>query len=170
MPERQRADPRRAAGAWAVAARDQHARLAHALFRRGDVDDALARILETKKGNAGSGAVALERLGHVAHFLLGQGGEIAAASWHVVIRHGKGTLRRTHLEPALAQHLECRRRAVLHQVAVDIKQALPVFAVKDAVAAPDFFELGQRLVMDFRVHHAITPAWRPTVLRCRRSA
>jgi hypothetical protein len=43
-------------------------------------------------------------------------------------------------QPALAQHLERRRRAVLQQVVVDVEQRLAILALEDAVGRPDLFE------------------------------
>jgi len=83
----------------AIAAGDQHAWLAHALFRRGDVDDALANILKAEKSYSCLDAVALQRIGHFTHFRIGQGRQIAAAGGNIVVRHGKGALRRADLEP-----------------------------------------------------------------------
>jgi len=56
----------------------------------------------------------------------------------------EGEVRPAHTEAALAQHLEGGRRAVLHEVAIDVQQALAVVALHHDVRLPDLVKERKR--------------------------
>jgi hypothetical protein len=127
-------------GRVAVAADDHLARQAQALLRADHVHDALAHVVQAEEADARSGAVVLQRLRHRALLGVGDVGERTRTGGHVVVGRGEGALGAAHRKATLAQHLEGRRRAVLHQVPVDVEQALSVVALRDDVGLPDLVE------------------------------
>ncbi len=60
-----------------------------------------------------------------------------------MVGRGEGAGGRARRDPALAQHLERGRRAVLQEMAVDIEQGLAVLTLDDDVRAPDLVEQGR---------------------------
>src|SRR5580698_4871997 len=153
----------------AVTAHDKHARAAQALFRCHYVDDSLTRVVQSEEGDSKACAVVSQCFGHRALFRVCNACEVAAVGGHVVIGRSETPGGRMRLEPALAQHFECGRRAVLKEVTVDIEQALAVFPLKDAVLAPDLVEQRQRRRSYGWIHCACLPGV-PEALKTRRRA
>ena len=145
----------------AVATDDEEAGLAQPLLRPDDVHDALARIVEAEQRHAVRCRVADELLDHEAALGIRNPGDVARAGQHIMIRRGKGALRRAQLDAALPQPVEGRRRAVMDEVAVDVEQGLAVIPLDDAVARPDLLEHGARRLAASVIHRFHPPAFFP---------
>ena len=101
-------------GGVTVAANDGHARPAQALLRPDHMQDALTRIVDAEMRDAGARRFIGECLRHRALLGIGDGAEIAAVGWDIVIRRREGPVRGAGRQAAAAQDLERRHRTILH--------------------------------------------------------
>src|SRR5687768_13149767 len=112
-----------------------------ALLRRHDVEDALPRVVDTKKRDAVFRGIGGELQHHVAN--LGNRDAIhtllAAGGGHIMVVEREDLARARDFALLLFELREGVRRTLVDERAVDVEQQL-AFLFRDHVAAPDFLE------------------------------
>ena len=123
-----------------VAADQGEAGLGDALLRADDMGDALPLVAEVEQGDAALGRVGADLLDQLAMMRIDDVRHVAAVAPHIVVGRREAAVRTAQLHVALPQLGEARRRAVMHQVAVDVEQRVAVVAIDDDVTLPDLLE------------------------------
>jgi len=125
----------------AVAADDGQARQRQALLGAGDVDDALAGIVEAEQRDAVGGRVGGELVDHARDRGVGNG-TAAPARRDIVVGDAEGQVRPRDRGPARGDLPEGVVRALVHEMPVDPQQREPVVAARDDVGVPQSVEQG----------------------------
>ena len=142
-----RADPERVSAeravrrGMAVAANDRQARQRQPLFRRDDVHDSLARIVQPDQPDPRAPRIVFELPEHLGEIPVAatQG---ALARWHIVVRDPEGELGMRDAPAPSSDLIECKERPLMHKMAVDPDEARPVLARRNRVGVPELVDEG----------------------------
>src|SRR3979490_3443175 len=102
--------------------------------------DALTHVAKIEQRDAALRRVLPDLLDQPAVMGIGDVLHRPAVAQHIVIGRGEAAIGPPQLQPARAQLRDACRRAVMHQVTVDVEQRVAVVAIDDHVALPDLLE------------------------------
>ncbi len=119
----------------AVAANDRQARQGRPLFRRDDVHDALARIVEPDQPDFRTPGIVFELVKHSGEIPVGDA-EGAPARRHVMVRDAERKFGVGDTTAPSRDLIKCKERPLMHKVAVDPDEGRPVLTGRNRVGVP----------------------------------
>jgi hypothetical protein len=124
----------------AVSANQGQSGLRDTLLRTDNMRYALSFIANVKN----SKAVARMVFGHGGHdaavMAVFNGAKAASAGRNIMVWCCEATIRSAQRQAARAQTCETASRSIMHQMAINIEQRIPIWLVNNHMTTPDFLE------------------------------
>src|SRR5262245_1600406 len=115
----------------AVAANDDHSRLAQALLGPDDMHNALALIVEAEQGHTGFARMNLKVLDHGAAVRLIDRRQPATRRRYIMVRRGERSIGTAYGQVPLPEHAERIAGSIMDQMTIDVQERRTVLARLD---------------------------------------